>query len=94
MILSRDALLNTTLWQNAHFLEEPLTTSPRPLYKSKLAVGVIMATLGFVILHVVLLLRVLTKVHGLDPRVLWLPVYSLSASCLVAVFAFGIHKMT
>ena len=57
-----------------------------------------MAVLGtaacFVVIHVLLLVRVLAKVHRADSNVLLLPVIGLSASAAVAALAVGVNKLS
>ena len=48
----------------------------------------------FVLIHVLLLVRVLFKVHAVDSRVLLYPIVGLSASAIVGGFAVGVHKLS
>ena len=55
---------------------------------------VLALTALFVVGHVVLLVRVLMKVHNADSSVLILPIAGLSASALVGAFAMGVNKLS
>ena len=48
----------------------------------------------FILVHVVLLLRVLMKVHDRDKSVLLLPAYGLSAAGAVGAVAVAIHRLS
>mmetsp|Transcript_56474 Transcript_56474/g.93329 ORF Transcript_56474/g.93329 Transcript_56474/m.93329 type:complete len:236 (-) Transcript_56474:260-967(-) len=66
----------------------------RPWYCSKPVLAVLSIAVIFVLVHIALLLRVLSKVHKADPNVLLLPVVGLSASACIALLAVGINKLS
>jgi hypothetical protein len=66
----------------------------RPWWTSKPVLLVLTLTALFILVHVVLLVRVLLKVHAADSSVLLLPIAGLSASAVVGAFAIGVHVMT
>lgn len=76
----------------ADALDEP--TNDRPWWTSKPVLVVLVLTAVFVVIHILLLVRVLFKVHKADSSVLILPIAGLSASALVGAFAIGIHVMS
>lgn len=76
----------------AEALEEPPSASA--WYKSKVVVAIVMVAVLFVVVHLVLLARVISKVHTADPRVLIYPVAGLSVSALVGGLAVGINKLS
>ena len=48
----------------------------------------------FVAAHVLLLARVLSRVHNFDAQILLLPFLGLSASAIVAAFAVGVNRLS
>ena len=48
----------------------------------------------FVMMHALLLLKTLSKIHAIDNTVLLLPIAGLSASAMVAGFALMIHTLS
>ena len=85
-------------WLNslADVLDEP--ANMRPWYRSKLVMMVLSLAALFILLHLGLLLKALTKVHQTDNTVLGpvllLPVVGLSASAALALVAVAINKLT
>lgn len=77
-------------------LADALEEAPeeRPWYTSKAVLAIVALAAAFVLVHVVLLVRVLQKVHFADNRVLLYPVAGLSMSAVVGAFAIGVHKLS
>tara|TARA_B100000524_G_scaffold132064_1_gene65557 strand:- start:1169 stop:1891 length:723 start_codon:yes stop_codon:yes gene_type:complete len=73
-------------------LDEPLPM--KPWYASKMVLAILSVAVLFVAVHVALLVRVLTKVHYTDQRVLLLPVIGFSCSALIGGLAIGINKLS
>jgi len=73
-------------------LDEPV--DERPWYTSKAVLGVLFLAFLFIAVHIILLVRVIVKVHTVDNRVLLYPIAGLSASAIVGGFAIGIHRMS
>eukprot|EP00308_Calcidiscus_leptoporus_P009452 CAMPEP_0119366762 /NCGR_PEP_ID=MMETSP1334-20130426/13591_1 /TAXON_ID=127549 /ORGANISM="Calcidiscus leptoporus, Strain RCC1130" /LENGTH=238 /DNA_ID=CAMNT_0007383033 /DNA_START=30 /DNA_END=746 /DNA_ORIENTATION=- len=92
MVRGLEADMGASSAQGASAESEPLPS--RPWYRSKMVLAILAVAVFFVLVHVVLLLRVLAKVHQADSNVLLYPVYGLSASALVAVFAIVINKLS
>ena len=76
----------------ADALEAP--ASVRPWYSSKLVLGIGFTSIFFVLGHVVLLFRVLSRVHASDSTLLLLPVVALGASTCVALLAVCVNYVT
>ena len=66
----------------------------RPWYRSKLVLLIVGITTLFVAAHVLLLARVLSRVHNFDAQILLLPFLGLSASAIVAAFAVGVNRLS
>jgi len=92
--LDASSSVTTTEWLRslADALDEPV--DERPWWTSTPVLLVLFLASLFILAHVVLLARVLFKVHDRDNSVLFLPIAGLSASALVGAFAIGIHKMS
>ena len=80
-------------WLNslAAVLDEPAST--RPWYCSKAVIAVLTLAALFIVIHVGLLLKTLSKIHAADNMVLLLPVLGLSASAMVAAFAVAVNAL-
>lgn len=76
----------------AEVLEEP--SSQRPWYLSKVVLIVLGVTTLFVGGHLLMLARVLQKVHTADPQILMYPLVGLGASGLVGGLAYGVNKLS
>ena len=76
----------------ADVLDAPV--DERPWYTSKMVLFVLSLAALFVLIHVLLLVRVLFKVHAVDSSVLLYPIVGLSASAIVGGFAVGVHKLS
>ena len=72
--------------------EEP--ASSRPWYMSKFVLIILLVVVAFISVHVLLLARVLQKVHVVDSSVLRYPLMGLGASSLVGGIAVGISKLS
>ena len=92
--LGGESKLSTGQWLRslADALEEPM--EERPWYTSKAVLVIVAMATTFVLVHVLLLARVLMKVHVADNRVLLYPIAGLSASAVVGAFAIGVHKLS
>ena len=92
--LGGDSSVSTGEWLQglADTLDAPV--EQRPWWTSKPVLFVLALTVLFILVHLVLLVRVLLKVHAADNSVLLLPVAGLSASVVVGAFAIGVHVMT
>ena len=75
----------------ADVLDEPANT--RLWYRSKMVLGVLALAAFFILLHVALLYKTLSKIHATDNTLLLLPVVGLSASAGVALFALAINQL-
>lgn len=73
-------------------LEAPVNA--RPWYRSKAVLAIIALAALFVLVHVLLLIKTLRKIHTVDSTLLLLPVAGLSASAMVALFAVVINKIS
>ena len=71
--------------------EEP---NPRPWYMSKTVLIILSIAALFVFVHVVLLMRVLQKIHTADSSVLMMPMIGLGASAAVGGLAVGLNKLS
>ncbi len=89
--LGGDSSLSTGKWLRslADALDEPAIE--RPWWTSKVVLAILAVAGLFVGVHVLLLLRVLSKVHAADSTVLLLPLAGLSASALVGLLALIIN---
>jgi hypothetical protein len=76
----------------ADALEAPV--DERPWWTSKFVLIVLGIAAVFVLVHVLLLVRVLMKVHSTDSNVLIYPIAGLSASAVVGAIAICIHKLS
>ena len=85
---------NTAEWlrELADALDEPV--EERPFWKSKAVLFVLFLAGLFILVHVVLLVRVLHKVHVADSNVLFYPIAGLSVSALVGAFAIGVNTLS
>jgi hypothetical protein len=92
--LAVDDSLNTTEWLSslADAIEAPV--DERPWWTSTPVLIVLVLTAIFVFGHLLLLVRVLMKVHVADSNVLLYPIAGLSASALVGAVAMGINKLS
>jgi len=66
--------------------------SSRPWYTSKMVLAILGVALVFCVVHLILLVRVLAKVHSSDPAILMLPVMALGGAGMVGLVAVCIHK--
>ena len=92
--LGGESSLSTGQWlrQLADALDEP--AEERPWYKSKVVLAIVSLAAFFVGFHVLLLVRVLQKVHIADNRVLLYPIAGLGTAGVVGAFAIGVHKLS
>jgi hypothetical protein len=92
--LDSESTASTREWLRslADTLEAPAET--RPWYTSRPVQIVLALSALFLLAHIVLLVRVLQKVHVADNQVLLYPIAGLSASAVVGVFALCIHRMS
>lgn len=92
--LGAESAMSTKEWLTslADALEAP--PNERAWYTSKMVWFVLMLAFLFVGVHVLLLARVLMKVHSADANVLLYPLYGLSAAGTVGAFAIGVHKLS
>ena len=91
-----DADEDTSMGDWLRALADALDAPPpsRPWYRSKLVLLIVGITTLFVAAHVLLLARVLSRVHNFDAQILLLPFLGLSASAIVAAFAVGVNKLS
>ena len=73
-------------------LEAPVNA--RPWYRSKAVLAILVLAAIFVLVHVLLLFKTLSKIHTMDSTLLLLPVAGLSASAMVALFAVVINQIS
>ena len=66
----------------------------RPWYRSTFVLLILAFAVLFVLVHLLLLARALSKVHASDPALLLLPVKAFGGAAAVGLFAVSIHKLS
>lgn len=86
------AATSTAEWlrQLGEVIDAPIAS--RPWYTSKMVLAILGIACVFVVVHIMLLVRVLSKIHTADPGVLMLPIIALSGAATVGLLAVCIHK--